>query len=203
MNKSFSLDSNYSLKLPDRPQNLPHRTWTHDHNISKILVIVLFPTMFKPVALNPPPLSFSPSAPGFLSTSTCTRAWWCSRLTRRPRTAQRSPWRRPGIRSTSLTTPPSRTSSSSEGPGTMWRFRSGRTGSRHANVSLVNNTNLQRTSLEKKYKSNEIQKNNIKRGLLLEILEIRFGDKQAQCFFTQIKRISSCQMFAEFTKRSK
>lgn len=145
MKKSFSLDSDYSLNLPDRPQNLQN-----DSSLSNNVQTSCFKSSS---------LLFSPSAPGFLSTSTCTRAWWCSRLTRRPRTAQRSLWRRPGIRSTSPTTPPSRTSTSSEGPGTMWRFRSGRTGSRHANVRLVYNTELQRTSLEKNYKSNEIQKN--------------------------------------------
>lgn len=73
---------------------------------------------------------------GFLSISTCIRAWWCSRLTRRRRNAQRSLWLKPGIPSTSLITPPLRINTSSAALGTALRFRSGQIGSRHANVSL-------------------------------------------------------------------
>lgn len=73
---------------------------------------------------------------GFLSTSTCIRAWWCSRLTRRRRNAQSSLWLKPGIPSTSLITPPLRINTSSAALGTALRFRSGQIGSRHANVSL-------------------------------------------------------------------
>lgn len=115
-----------------------------NYESSNIYLIFFFPTVcvYTPLSVSfvlctvPSKNFFNLFVSGFLSTSTCIRAWWCSRLTRRRRNAQRSLWLKPGIPSTSLITPPLRINTSSAALGTALRFRSGQIGSRHANVSL-------------------------------------------------------------------